>query len=127
MPKARAGEQVSANAVAKLRPFLVEHIKFITLVREPFSRLLSQWRHDKYYTPRRFKGCAGLEDLVEHGASCIQAGEPAYRFGSSRSGMSDLEYFSLALSCRGKIPCTCITWVSWCAVMLRAGTRTSKV
>jgi hypothetical protein len=67
-------------------------VKFITLVREPFSRLLSQWRHDKYYTPRRFKDCAGLEHLVAHGASCIQAGEPAYRCLSSTPSGALVEF-----------------------------------
>ncbi len=49
-------------------------VKFITLLREPFARLLSQFRHDKYYTPRVFKDCGSLGILVQHGTSCIQSG-----------------------------------------------------
>jgi len=74
VPRTKA--KVAAPPPSQLQ---LSHVLFLTLMREPYARLLSQYRHDKFYTPRRFKDCAGLEMLVEHGASCIMAGEPAYR------------------------------------------------
>lgn len=58
-----------------------------SLFREPFSRLLSQYRHDKYYTPRVFKDCDSLDVLVQPGAACIQSREPAYRYQNFQAMM----------------------------------------
>jgi hypothetical protein len=66
---------------------ILSHVKFLTILREPFARLLSQYRHDKYYTPRRFKDCPDLATLVEHGATCIEKMEPAYRYQNFQSMM----------------------------------------
>ena len=79
--------QASKVPAGPVPPAVLSHVKFFSLMREPFARLLSQFRHDKYYTPRRFKGCVGLEELVAHGASCIQAKEPAYRYQNFQTMM----------------------------------------
>lgn len=85
LPKARKGASTVPSITASA--LQLPHVKYLTLLREPFARLLSQFRHDKYYTPRRFKGCEDLAALVEHGASCIENAEPAYRYQNFQSMM----------------------------------------
>jgi hypothetical protein len=71
MPKTKEGQRPQwSNALT-----LGQHVKFMTLMREPFARLLSQYRHDRFYTPRRFRDCPDLVSLVTHGSKCIQNGE----------------------------------------------------
>ena len=73
-------------------------VRYLTLLREPFARLLSQYRHDKHYTSRRFADCKGLGALLAKGSRCIigfgggggaaaVAGEPAYRYQNFQSMM----------------------------------------
>lgn len=78
----------NVRAVPEAPLAALSHVRFLTLLREPFARLLSQFRHDKYYTPRMFKSCLALEALVERQEkSCIQNGEPAYRYQNFQTMM----------------------------------------
>jgi len=84
VPKARKGGPPPPTTASALQ---LPHVKYLTILREPFARLLSQFRHDKYYTPRRFKGCPDLASLVEQGVTCIEKSEPAYRYQNFQSMM----------------------------------------
>mmetsp|Transcript_14506 Transcript_14506/g.18818 ORF Transcript_14506/g.18818 Transcript_14506/m.18818 type:complete len:383 (+) Transcript_14506:42-1190(+) len=80
------GERTKHIGMSSWSP-LSPSVKFFSLMREPFSRLLSQYRHDKYYTPRRFKECKDLVSLVQFASTCIQDNEPAYRYQNFQTMM----------------------------------------
>ena len=46
-------------------------VHYITFMREPFSRIWSQHRHDKQYTPEKLTKCRSLDDLLKVGSDCI--------------------------------------------------------